>query len=338
MELPRSNILIGAVVVIGVVVAIAVVYYAAVTRDSRTGISDVFIYDLEKYQKTDPALVKYEETGSIKTGFQYVFAISIDSKDRVCVAGDKAIRIFSGEGDTLSELRLTDGARCLAVADNGDIYAGLGDHVEVYDPGGTRKAKWASPGPDSILTSIAAYEGEIFVADAGSRVVLRYDESGNLLNRIGERDEEKNIPGLVVPGPYLDLAVAPDGLLRVANPGVQQIEAYTFDGYMELSWGKPSPEIDGFSGCHNPVNFAILSDGRFVTCEKGLPRVKIYTPEGVFESVVAGTELFDMTEEDFISDGETDQTKVGLDVAVDSRGRVYVLDPVEKAVRVFKSI
>jgi hypothetical protein len=338
VDFPRSSIFIGAVVVIGVVVMIAVVYYAATTRDSRTGISDVFIYDLEKYQKTDPALVKYEETGSIKTGFQYVFAIAIDSRDRVYVAGDKAVRVFSNKGETLSDMKLTDASRCLAVADDGTVYAGLGDHVEVYDPSGTRKAKWESPGPDSILTSIAAYEDEIFVADAGSRVVLRYDESGNLLNRIGERDEERNIPGLVVPGPYLDLAVAPDGLLRVTNPGVQQIEAYTFDGYMELSWGKPSPEIDGFSGCHNPVNFAILPDGRFVTCEKGLPRVKVYTPEGVFESVVAGTELFDMTEEDFISNGETDQTKVGLDVAVDSQGRVYILDPVEKAVRVFRSI
>ena len=103
-------------------------------------------------------------------------------------------------------------------------------------------------------------------------------------------------------------------------------------------WGKSSAGIEGFSGCHNPVNFAILPDGSFVTCEKGLPRVKIYSPEGVFESVVAGTELFDMTEEDLISEEGTEQLKVGLDVAVDSQGRIFVLDPVRKTARIFTMI
>ena len=67
--------------------------------------------------------------------------------------------------------------------------------------------------------------------------------------------------------------MASDGLLRVVNPGRHRIEAYTFDGDLEFSWGKVSVGIEGFCGCCNPVNFAILSDGSFITCEKGLTRV-----------------------------------------------------------------
>ncbi|MBM3243119.1 hypothetical protein FJZ31_43220, partial [Candidatus Poribacteria bacterium] len=50
--------------------------------------------------------------------------------------------------------------------------------------------------------------------------------------------------------------------------------------------GYLSMDIDGFCGCCNPVNFAMLPDGRFVTCEKGLPRVKIYDADGTFSGVV----------------------------------------------------
>ena len=168
-------------------------------------------------------------------------------------------------------------------------------------------------------------------------MVLRYDRSGKLIDSIGERDQEKNIPGIIVVGPYFDLAVSPDGLLRVANPGSQRMEAYTFGGDLELSWGKSSNLIDGFAGCHNPVNFAILPDGRFVTCEIGLPRVKIYSADGVFECVVAGAELFPRSEEPLILEGRSDFKNRGLDVAVDSQERILVLDPSEKAVRIFIS-
>ncbi len=63
-------------------------------------------------------------------------------------------------------------------------------------------------------------------------------------------------------------------------------------GELEFAWGKPSAGIEGFCGCCNPVGLAMLPDGRCVTCEKGLPRVKVYSTEGVFESVVAGPETF----------------------------------------------
>ena len=209
------------------------------------------------------------------------------------------------------------------------------DHIEVYDTGGARKARWESAGTNAVFTSVAVFGDYVFVANAGGRVVLRYDSSGKLIDRIGERDQAKNIPGIIVVGPYFDLAVASDGLLRVANPGSQSMEAYTFDGDLELSWGKASNLIDGFAGCHNPVNFAILPDGRFVTCEIGLPRVKIYSADGVFESVVAGAELFPKSEEPLILEGKADFRNRGLDVAVDSQGRILVLDPGEKLVRIF---
>jgi hypothetical protein len=123
-----------------------------------------------------------------------------------------------------------------------------------------------------------------------------------------------------------------DGLLRVTNPGRHRVEAYTVDGHLELAWGKPSAGIDGFCGCCNPINIALLPDGRMVTCEKGLPRVKIYREDGTLESVVAGTETF--PENAKFSMNLAAGKLGGLDAAVDSKGRVYILDPVTGVVRV----
>ena len=70
------------------------------------------------------------------------------------------------------------------------------------------------------------------------RIILRYNKEGKLLGRMGKKDKQKNISGLIVPSPYMDVAIAPDGLLRVANTGRHRIEAYTFAGDLELWWGK----------------------------------------------------------------------------------------------------
>ena len=154
------------------------------------------------------------------------------------------------------------------------------DHVEVYDAQGKRQAVWDRPGPRAVLTSIALGEEDVFVADAGSLVVWRYDPAGKVIGQIGRRDPSRGIAGFVCPSPYFDVALAPDGLLRIANPGVHRVEAYTFDGHQELSWGKAGMAIGEFCGCCGPSHIAILPDGRVVTAEKGIPRVKVYSPVG----------------------------------------------------------
>jgi len=128
----------------------------------------------------------------------------------------------------------------------------------------------------------------------------------------------------------------PDGLLRINNPGRHRVEAYSFDGDFEGSWGKPTAAIEGFCGCCNPINLAMLPDGRVVTCEKGLPRVKVYNAVGDFDSVVAGTDSFPENAKVGAGEAEAESALAGLDAAVDSKGRIYILDLVTGGVRVMQ--
>ena len=151
------------------------------------------------------------------------------------------------------------------------MYVGMRDHVEVFDADGSRESVWDRPPANApCSTSIAVAEEDVFVADAGALVVWHYDLDGKLLGSIGKRDPSRgDSAALIVPSPYFDVAVAPDGLLRVANPGMHRIEAFTFDGHLEFSWGKRGLGVEAFCGCCNPSNIAILPDGRVVTAEKG---------------------------------------------------------------------
>jgi len=333
------NIKIFVVVLVSVafIVAIFALSRLDITGEAGSGLSKEFIYDINSIAKIDPNLILYEQsTEPIRTGFANSRGLTVDSGGSIYIAGDKAIRIFAQIGELLNEIKVTDTPRCLALATDGRIYVGMKDHVEVYNLQSEQLATWQSLGEDALLTSIAVSKNDVFVADAGNRIVLRYNTNGNLISRIGQKDKDKNIPGFVIPSPYFDLAVGRDGLLRVVNPGRHRIEAYTFDGELEFWWGEFSNvNIIGFTGCCNPVNFAILEDGNFVTCEKGLIRIKIYDAEGVFVGVVAGPQQLIEGGASRICYYPADCQSGGFDVAVDTEGRIFVLDTIKNIVRIF---
>jgi hypothetical protein len=295
-----------------------------------------FAYDVDRLRKTDPKLVHYEQVGHFPGPNPEPRRIAIGPEDRLYIAAGNAVSVLDADGKRIQELALTTAARCVAVASDGTIYVGVRDHVEVFDPKGKRLAAWESPGKRTWLTGLAVGDNDVFAADAGNRVVLRYDKSGKLVGRIGEKSKERNVPGLIVPSPYLDVVLARDGLLRVNNTGRHRVEAYTAAGDLEFFWGKPTAAIEGFCGCCNPIGLAMLPDGRYVTCEKGLPRVKVYSPEGVFESVVAGPESFVENAKATSVKGGEDCRLGGLAAAVDSQQRIYVLDLVTNDVLVMK--
>jgi hypothetical protein len=331
--------LVGGLVGLAVIVAMFAIIKLDVFGDKGSGLSEDFTYNIAELAKVDPNLILYEEsTGKIETGLSESHSIAVDSKGSIYVAGDRAIRVFSQDGDFQRQVDLAGAPRCLAVATDGRTYIGLKDHVEIYDGQGQRQASWDSLGADAILTSIAVTKDDVFVADASNRVVIHYNKTGNLIKMIGQKDADRNIPGFVVPSPYFDLAVSGDGLLRVVNPGRLRIEAYTFDGDFEFAWGRPSVEIDGFCGCCNPVNIAVLPEGGFVTCEKGLVRVKVYDSEGRFVGVVASPgQLIEGGKLEICEFPEQCQAG-GFDIAVDSSGRVFVLDTMKNMIRTFTKL
>lgn len=292
------------------------------SRDEPSGLGKDFSYDLAELRKVDPKLIQYDEAAAIEPGMKELRGLAVDAAGKLYVAGDQAIVVFDKAGARGAEITLAAPPRCLAVAADGTLYVAMKEHVEVHDSKGKRRAAWKSLGEKAIVTSIAVADDAVFVADAGNRVVVRYNLAGNVLGLIGKKDEARNVPGFIIPSAHFDLAMGREGLLWVVNPGRHKLEAYTAGGDLELSWGKPSTAIAGFSGCCNPTDIAILPDGRFVTSEKGIPRVKVYSAQGEFECVVAAPDRFE-------------KDVVGLDLAVDSKGRIFVLDPAAGKVRVF---
>jgi hypothetical protein len=73
-----------------------------------------------------------------------------------------------------------------------------------------------------------------------------------------------------------------------------------------------------------------------VTAEKGIPRVKLHTAEGEFVKVVAAPEQLTPHPGSAEETRPEHRLKV-IDVAADSRGRVLVLDPNTRQVRIFES-
>jgi hypothetical protein len=71
-----------------------------------------------------------------------------------------------------------------------------------------------------------------------------------------------------------------------------------------------------------------------VTCEKGVPRIKLYDPAGIMIGVVAGPQQI-MGEEWLLGETPEQGNLVILDVAVDTAGNVYILERSRNLVMIF---
>jgi hypothetical protein len=326
-----------------IVLFAALVTYQVIRGNFRGGgvgdRSASFALDLTDQMRIDPQRVGYWQCASIDVPMQQLRGIACDDQSRIYVAGDQAIHIYDAEGKSQGQIALDSPPLCLAVADddaNGSarLFVGMADGVQVLGADHQILAAWQVPAENTLLASIAVVGDEVFVADAGNRRVWRFNGKGELLGQIGNPDASLQIPGFVIPSRYFDIVAGSEGLLYCVNPGRLQVSTFTFAGDLGNSWGHAGSSIADFFGCCNPSHIARFSDGRFVTSERGIPRIKVYSANGDLDSVVAGPQQLGISESS-VADPRHGIDEPVFDIAVDQQDRVLALDRQTRSVRIF---
>lgn len=320
---------------VGVVVAgVAVAFFALMAKSGYKDPPRAHSYreDLSVFtQMEEEVETQFAETGRIEVGdLANAHAMAAGADGTIYVGAENTVAVYDAAGKRLRTHEISGTPVSMAVAPDGVVYLGMyrtddtSARVVALRPDGSLEA-WEELGPRALLTSIAANDANVYVAvHDSSRVVLRYSRSGELLGEIGRKDEDRGVPGLVAPSPYLDLGFDDEGNLWVVNPGRLGLERYRENGDIVTSWYKPGMRLDEFSGCCNPSHIAFTKDGMLLTAEKGLVRLKLYdVTSGEYKELVAGTDAFPKEQSVY-------------DLAVDAKNRVLVLDPRHNAVRIFE--
>jgi sugar lactone lactonase YvrE len=203
--------------------------------------------------------------------------------------------------------------------DQKTVHVGQAGQVQQYDENGKLLTTLRDGERLGLVTSIGLSGENVLLADATHRCIRRYDKNGKLLNDIGAGN---NTRGFLIPNGHLDFAVDGKGVIHTANPGKYRIERYTPAGELLGHFGRfGTHNVEDFPGCCNPTNVALTEQGLVVVTEKAPARAKVYDAAGKFLA--------------FIRPDAFDQNCKNMDVAVDSQGRLYIVDTARLQISVF---
>ncbi len=304
-----------------------------IARDKPKEPSNALVYNVDDYTKVDPALIKFKAAGKLTPNIPNLSSLAIGPDGDVYVAGEKALVRYGADAKEKARFVLEGTPDCIAVAPDGGILLGMRGRVDVLGADGVKTGSWEDLGARGYITAIAVNDTDVYVADAGNRVLLRYDRQGKRLGRFDGKHEANEMAGFVVPSPYFDVCFDKQGALWAVNPGKHGLEQYRDNGDLAASWYRPSIELDGFAGCCNPIHIAFRSDGLLVTLEKGLSRVKVYSPDQKMLAVVASPDILGVNvQAAACCDIETPLR----DLAVDKNNRVLVVHREQGAVLIFE--
>ncbi len=329
----------GAIVVM-LVVGTYALYHLDSGSEGKAEPTQRFESELTAQMQIPTELLTYRERLRIPVSLEQPVALAVGPDGKILVAGDSALEVLSGDGRSLAVVPLEGPPSCLAVAgpddaEPGSVVVAVQRHITVLGPNYEPRQQWPDLEQKTAITAVVVAGDFVFVADAGQRVVWQYDRAGRRLGSIGKGDPDRQMPGFIIPSPCFDLVADADETLHIVNPGMRRIETYSFDGQLQSYWGNAGAALSDFFGCCNPAHLASLADGRFVTSEKGIPRIKIYSATGDLEEVVAGPEQLGVSAA-ALGDARGNQQERVFDVTADGEGNVLVLDGQQRCVVVFQ--
>ncbi|MCA9240318.1 MAG: hypothetical protein KDA37_08970 [Planctomycetales bacterium] len=246
--------------------------------------------------------------------------VAVGADDRVYALGDTSVRCYSRTHEFLHEFEL-DALGWSLLAEEAAVWVGMDGKLQEYTLDGKPGAVVSDAGRLGRVTAIAAVEDFLVVADSTNRAVYRYSRNGDYLGELGA---EANTRGFMIPNGVLDLVGDQrNSTVLVAHPQKHRVERYESSGPLAEKWGRFGMHSPGdFGGCCNPTNLAVAGSGVIAVSEKAPPRVKLYDEHGRFESIV--------------DEGIFDPNTKNIDLAFDSRNRLYATDPVRKVIEVFQ--
>ena len=246
--------------------------------------------------------------------------LAVDGSDRIYAVGDTKLAVFTPDGEFVCGWRTERPGYCVAVRADGTVYVGEEGQIEVFEPDGRRREVWRDPERLGLVTAIGFAGEDVVIADTQARCLRRYDQRGNWRSDLGKDNRMK---GFLVPNRYLDFAVDARGVIHAANAGMHRVQRFSVDGELLGEFGRfDGVDPAGFPGCCNPTNIALTPRGQIVVTEKAGPRVKVYDAHGELVAVVA--------------DNDFDPNCKNMDVVVDSRERIYVIDTTRLHVVVYE--
>jgi DNA-binding beta-propeller fold protein YncE len=179
----------------------------------------------------------------------------------------------------------------------------------------TRRMRYIKPVGQAAMKlpiCVAVDDNEnIYVTDTGREQVLVYDQQGNLLHTLGQKDEMKPA-GIALYQNQIYLADARNSAVRVYDKTTREL-LRTF----------PQNETDEKKRLFVPTNVAIDSKGQVVVSDSGGFAAKIYDSEGQHVRTLGAL-------------GVTPGTfAMPKGVGVDGEGRIYVLDAAVPVIQLF---
>lgn len=196
----------------------------------------------------------------------------------IYLAVEDAVCVYGSGGELQTRFSIPAGLRDLAVKE-GLVYALFPTSIQVYDRRGQMQNSWEACSENSDYCALAVSQEGIFVTDAFSKNICKYNLDGTLARFI------QSPKGFVVPS-YSFGITCMDGKIFCSNPGRHQVECYTPDGEFVASFGKSGAQPGAFSGCCNPVILTPANSGELLTSEKGIPRISCYSEHGKFRSIL----------------------------------------------------
>ncbi len=300
------------------------------------------------YTNTPALWVRYTENSAFFCDLSEPCCFTASRAGRLFIgnANPPAIHVYSLQGKAEAVFPVEAEPQAIAFGEPGQAFEGKlllahKDKIGVYTPAGKLEKTLKLPNEKSSVWSLALGGTDLFAADSGNRLIHRFNAESGEATSFGQQSHG-GFGGFVVYLAPISITVSQKtGLLHVANPGRHRIETFSVEGHWEpsLSWQGDSASVTSFAGCCNPVGLDTLHDGRIVTSEKDVTRVKVYKPDGRLDCVVAGPEILGKKPrnipqlEEMTSSSEDEKRAVF--VAALENDHVVVFDPLWRIARLF---